>query len=102
MTNNGWNNIIASRYQTAFDNKGQPQNAVPFIAVYDARNAFTVKNDMDAYPSRRLKMNNVVLMETFIKRYKWEKSVKHWQSWNVILELQEVSLIHTAANALNI
>ncbi|KAG6371572.1 hypothetical protein JVT61DRAFT_9280 [Boletus reticuloceps] len=75
------------------------QRAVPFTAVYDARERFSnLKEEMSALPPAQLNAEDIVLIESRIRRWSTKKdlSEKGWTEWGVKLDLASVSLLHVA------
>ncbi|KAH7905487.1 hypothetical protein BJ138DRAFT_1105943 [Hygrophoropsis aurantiaca] len=87
----GWGVLRVSAWQSKFVN-GAKAEPTPFESVFDARDGYGEKDSMPTLSLRDIKPRDVILVETYIKRYFTDRREK----WRAFLHLKAVSLIATA------
>lgn len=70
--------------------------AYPFDRIYNATEKFKAKSLMTKILPHRVGNGDFVLVEGFVNRYKTNNDGKGWTSWNVTLELNDLSVVYEA------
>ncbi|KAL6299055.1 hypothetical protein BKA93DRAFT_753694 [Sparassis latifolia] len=88
------NIFYASRFQTEKARGEYIATAVPFTNVFDAKEKFKPKNQMKRLSAPEITMNDIVLVEAHIRRFKTTSSSGDrtgWKAWRTKFELLAVS-----------